>query len=99
MPGGWAGSTRSSRLPPGWAALRAKVMADHAGVCHLCGQPGADRVDHIVAGDDHSEANLAPVHDAVPPHCHRAKSSAEGNAARWRVTEKRPKAKHPGLTD
>jgi hypothetical protein len=35
----------------------------------------------------------------VWPHCHRLKSSREGTAARWRVTERRPKPRHPGLTN
>ena len=33
--------------------------------CALCGQPGADSVDHIVAlmnGGDHSLTNLQPAH-------------------------------------
>lgn len=102
MPGGWAGSTRKSRLPADWSikgGTRDRILARDNGICYLCGQPGADRVDHIEQGDDHRDENLAAVHDAVWPHCHRYKSSREGNAARWRVTEKRPKPKHPGLTD
>lgn len=66
-------------------------------VCHLCGQPGGDRVDHKVPGDDHSLGNLDWVHDAVSPHCHRFKSSREGVEARRRVSNRRPKERHPGL--
>lgn len=99
MSGGWRGSTRKSRLPADWPWRRRTVMRRDKGVCWLCHRPGADRVDHKVPGDDHSLENLAPVHDAVPPHCHRTKSSQEGvqaraaiRAARWR-----PKPPHPGI--
>lgn len=54
-------------------------------------------MDHINPGDDHSDGNLAAVHDAVAPHCHRKKSSAEGNAARHRYSTRRPAERHPGL--
>lgn len=98
MPG-WAHSTRRARLPPGWSTrIVPRILARDGGVCYLCGQPGADTVDHIRAGDDHADSNLAAVHDRTPPHCHRYKSSAEGNAARWRVREKREPERHPGLT-
>ncbi|MBA8925920.1 hypothetical protein BC739_003119 [Kutzneria viridogrisea] len=36
------------------------------------------------------------MHDAAWPHCHRYKSSGEGNAARWRVRERRAAEPHPG---
>jgi 5-methylcytosine-specific restriction protein A len=58
------------------------VLRRDKGICYLCGEAGADTVDHIVAGDDHSLPNLASVHDRIPPHCHRLKSSNEGNEAK-----------------
>jgi 5-methylcytosine-specific restriction protein A len=54
------------------------VLKRDNGICYLCGEPGADTVDHIVPNDDHGLTNLAAVHDRVPPHCHRSKSSTEG---------------------
>lgn len=55
------------------------VLARDHHRCYLDGRY-ADRVDHIVAGDDHSYANLAAIcHD-----CDKRKSSAEGGAASWR---------------
>jgi 5-methylcytosine-specific restriction protein A len=98
MAGKWRGSDRSSRLPPDWAAKRAEAhRLNPRHVCHLCGQPGGDQLDHIVAGDDHRQENLDWAHTNVWPHCHRGKSSAEGNAARWRVRQRRPAERHPGL--
>lgn len=77
----WYGSTRKQRLPKDWAARRLIVLRRDQGICYLCGQPGADTVDHVTPGDDHSLNNLKAVHDAVEPHCHRAKSSQEGHTA------------------
>ena len=77
----WAGSTRKQRLPPDWATRRLIVLKRDNGVCHLCGGDGADTVDHVTQGDNHSLTNLAPVHDRTPPHCHRFKSSTEGHQA------------------
>lgn len=74
----WYGSTRKQRLPKDWTTRRLIVLKRDKGICYLCGQQGADTVDHIQQGDDHSLTNLAAVHDRVPPHCHRAKSSKEG---------------------
>jgi 5-methylcytosine-specific restriction endonuclease McrA len=54
------------------------VLQRDSGICHICKRAGANEVDHIVAGDDHSMGNLGAVHWA----CHRKKSSAEGHAAR-----------------
>ena len=98
-PGGWTDSTRRDRLPVDWPALRKFVFARDGKICHLCGQDGADRVDHIKAGDNHDPSNLAPVHDRAAPHCHRFKSSAEGHQAQRRIRAmgKMPKEAHPGL--
>lgn len=97
MPGHWQGSTRSARLPSDWPARKRAVRERDRGICWICGQPGADYVDHKNPGDDHSLENLAEVHDKAWPHCHRYKSSAEGNRARVRLSNKRPPETHPGL--
>lgn len=78
----WYGSTRKQRLPKDWQTRRLVVLKRDKGVCYLCGGEGADTVDHVVQGDDHSLINLKAVHDKVKPHCHRAKSTSEGNAAK-----------------
>jgi len=77
----WQGSTRRERLPSDWGTRRLIVLRRDKGICYLCGGSGADTVDHIVPGDDHSLTNLAAVHDRIAPHCHRAKSSKEGQQA------------------
>lgn len=77
----WKGSTRRERLPADWRTRRIVVLKRDKGICYICKQEGADTVDHVIPGDDHGLHNLAAVHDRVPPHCHRKKSSEEGNAA------------------
>lgn len=97
MGSGWTGSQRVYRLPPDWRQRCVAVRRRDGDVCWVCGLSGADAIDHKVRGDDHSLSNLAPIHQDVPPYCHRRKSSAEGNAARWRVPERRSVERHPGL--
>lgn len=97
MPGGWVGSTRAQRLPEDWPQRKAAVWARDGDTCWWCKAPGADAIDHKQRGDDHSLENLAPIHHNVPPYCHRPKSSAEGNAARWKFRQSRDPEPHPGL--
>lgn len=94
MPSQWAGSTRRARLPRDWPAIRQRILKRDQRRCTWpgCGQPATD-VDHIVAGDDHTDANLTSLCD---PH-HRAKSGREGAAARTYVSPRRPAEQHPGL--
>lgn len=75
---------RASRLPKDWNHRRELVMRRDKGICYLCGEPGADTVDHVNQSmeDDHSLSNLAAVHDVVEPHCHRYKTAQEGVRAR-----------------
>lgn len=61
----------------------ARIIAQHHGRCHVCGQPGATEVDHVTPeaeGGSSDDANLAPIH---PKPCHEAKTKAE--AARGRA--------------
>ncbi len=95
----WAGSTRSKRLPPNWSQLREKVISRASHRCESnmkdgsrCTDKGTD-VDHINPGDDHSLENL----QLLCTWHHGKKSSREGNTARVRLSEKRPKESHPGL--
>ncbi len=101
MPNGqWAGSTRKERLPADWPQLRAECFRIWGDICHLCGQAGADEVDHVDQGDDHSQANLRPVHGRrTLQRCHVHKSSAEGGRAKAakQGRRQRPAEPHPGL--
>ena len=103
MSGQWANSTRRARLPKSWHAQRQRILRIHKRICHVCGGPGSDSVDHVVQGDDHSDDNLRPIHQDVPPYCHRGKSAREGAGAsaeqRRRIValRKRKEETHPGL--
>ncbi|MGW7350962.1 HNH endonuclease [Streptomyces sp. NPDC054784] len=96
MSGGWAGSRRVDRLPPGWKRIRARILARDV-TCVLCGVRPSTHCDHIVAkadlnGDDDLQG--------VCGTCHDRKSSAEGHAARAANPppgRKRPPEQHPGL--
>jgi 5-methylcytosine-specific restriction protein A len=94
MSGKWASSTRAARLPRDWHARKAAVRKRDGDRCWVCGGYGADQIDHKVRGDDHSLANLAPIHN-VP--CHQRKSQQEAHAERWKYRESRPAEQHPGL--
>ncbi|MDS2171621.1 HNH endonuclease signature motif containing protein [Nesterenkonia sp. CL21] len=56
-----------------------RILRRDAYACQLCGAE-ATEVDHIKAGDDHSDENL----QAICTPCHARKSSSEGGAARAR---------------
>lgn len=96
MSGGWAGSTRATRLPDDWPARRDAVLRRDRRVCQIQ-MPGcvdlATEADHIEPGDNHELTNL----QAACYWCHGKKSSAEGNAARPRYSMHRPAERHPGL--
>lgn len=95
----WEGSDRSARLPANWPSLVRQVEQRAQGRCQVTMRDGSrcrDRgtqCDHIQAGDDHSLANLQWICEWH----HARKSAAEGNAARTRLTSRRPAERHPGL--
>jgi hypothetical protein len=71
---------------------RESVMRAHQGICHICGQVGADAIDHIVAvswGGSDDISNLAPAHTS----CNTAKGDAR--PAQW--TYERPAMWLPGF--
>lgn len=96
MSGRWFDSQRVHRLPSNWRELRRECFSLYGDICHVCHKPGADDVDHLHAGDNHSLANLRPIHNNP---CHRRKSAQEGVAARARLRAqaKMPVEDHPGL--
>jgi 5-methylcytosine-specific restriction enzyme A len=80
----WQSSRRKERRAvSGWEEQRRarRVLAGYFGCCHICGNPGATEVDHVVAlaeGGPDDETNLGPI----PADCHRAKTMAESRRAR-----------------
>lgn len=56
---------RSSRP---WRRTRAQILATST-ICHLCGEPGADGVDHVIPrtrGGTDDPTNLKPAHHNTP---------------------------------
>lgn len=82
---GWAGSDRRDRLPRNWASLRLRVLEAAGYGCQWvrtdtglrCGRY-ANQCDHVIAGDDHSRANL----QALCEWHHKLKTGREATAAR-----------------
>ena len=81
----WETSDRRYRLKlSGGAeqARRKRILERYLYCCHVCGQKGADEVDHVVPlaeGGVDTEDNLAPIHREP---CHREKTAAESRRAR-----------------
>lgn len=96
MSGGWKGSDRVRRLPPGWRKLRAEILARDV-TCVLCGVRPSTHCDHLKPKtDDNRPSQL----QGVCAECHGLKSSREGNDAQKanpRPTRQRPPEQHPGL--
>lgn len=58
------------------------VLRNYYGVCHVCGQPGADEVDHVIPL---SEGGADDYHNRRPIHsepCHQQKTQREARAQR-----------------
>lgn len=78
------------------ARLRAEVFARHGDVCHLCGQSGADTVDHLVPRSVASKLHL-DISPFDPDNClpaHRSCNSKRG--AGRAVRKKMPTEKAVG---
>jgi hypothetical protein len=71
---------------------REQVMRANNGMCHICGEGGADAIDHIVPvawGGSDDISNLAPAHTSC--------NSARGDAAPPSWTYTRPSMWLPGF--
>ena len=99
-----AESGRRSPLPENWPALRRYVLERDHGECQwrgpdpfvevgpICGYLASD-VDHKGPDDDHRPEMLR----ALCATHHGQRTSAQGNAARWRHRQERPRERHPGI--
>lgn len=96
MAGGWSSSNRKSRLPSGWARIRAEILKRDP-ICQICHVRPSTHCDHIVAkADRNGPSDL----QGVCGPCHDQKSSREGNEAQRsnpRPGRKRPEERHPGI--
>lgn len=65
-----------------WQRVKARIIRRDAGICHLCGQPGADTADHLLpvslGGSLYDPANLAAAHIA----CNRQRGNRPVDVAR-----------------
>lgn len=61
-----------------------RLFAEKGDVCHICGHPGSDAIDHVTplakGGSDDDESNLMPAHHDVAcetcgERCNRAKGT------------------------
>mgnify|MGYP002141845909 CR=1 FL=1 len=84
----WAGSNQRRPDALRGRALQdanARIMTAHQGRCHICGAPGANRIDHIIPlaeGGPDTDTNKAPIHD---PECHGPKTKSEAARGRARA--------------
>lgn len=72
----WAGSQRRQRIGKSGSRQQAdnhRILRAHHRLCHWCGHPDADQVDHlteIADGGPDVPANKRPIHGSCP-HCGR----------------------------
>ncbi len=94
----WEGSTRKATLPSNWDRLRRLVLERDGHRCTWmdqgvrCDAP-ANQVDHVGGRLDHDPAHLRSLCEWH----HNRVSSKQGNAARTRLTQRRPRRQHPGI--
>lgn len=64
---------------PKWERLKQLVLARDRGVCHICGEPGANTADHVIAlGGTDEPSNLRAAHR----RCNQCKAGAEAHESR-----------------
>lgn len=63
----------------GWSEqkLHREILREFKGICHVCGNPGSDEVDHVLPvteGGTSDRSNLRPIHSSP---CHDVKTKLE----------------------
>lgn len=70
-----------------WQRLKAKIIRRDGGICHLCGQPGADTADHLqpvaLGGPVYDPTNLAAAHQ----RCNTRRHTKPIDVARARIAK------------
>jgi 5-methylcytosine-specific restriction endonuclease McrA len=90
--GGWQRTTpRPDRLRGRRSERRSRyILMKYDTVCHVCGRPGADEVDHVIAlaeGGPDTVENLRPIHGG-PGSCHARKTADEAARGRARRAQR-----------
>ncbi len=87
------------RMSGGARQKRNRMILAKSDVCHICGHPGADAVDHVTAlargGSDDDPDNLMPAHHQPCPTCNHRCNLEKGDRAwapiiRRSITLQRP---------
>ena len=70
-----------------WEAFARAAVAQHGGVCHLCGHGGARQADHLESAADRPDliwvaANIRPAHGAPGNPCPVCSAAAAALARR-----------------
>lgn len=78
----WAGHTARRRAITGLSGSaeqkrNRRILRKNGAICHYCGEPGADQVDHVIElmdGGPDDDSNLAPIH-STPCHIRKTEES------------------------
>lgn len=69
-----------------WQRTKARIIRRDGGICHLCGQPGADTADHLTPwsqGGTDAPSNLAAAH----VRCNQLRGTGSIDQARAKLTQ------------
>lgn len=77
---------KKSRTGRPWTRLKRRIIRRDGGICHLCGNPGADTADHLIPwafGGTDAPSNLKAAHI----DCNRKRGPRPIEVARAELTQ------------